>query len=240
MNLEIRRRFSSHLSLQGNWTWAKGIDDVGSNVQTALIDVQNLGRDRANSDYVRRHTINMNGVYDLPVGKNQPFLKHMPKALDTAVGGWNLGAIWRISTGRFLTPSCTSAGGLSNTRPDVVYGQSPNLTGDKRSTQLWFNPGAFSCVPATDPITGLPRFGNAGRNTILGPGNNVMDVNLAKNFRLRSEQKILTLRIEAFNLMNHANYSNPAVNLSTPTTVGSITSVLGTMREAQFVVRFAF
>ncbi len=239
MNLEMRHRFSQHLGFQANWTWAKGIDDVGQNVQSALIDVQNLGRDRANSDYVRRHTVNVNTVYDLPIGTQQPFLNHMPRALDTAVGGWNLGAIWRISTGRFLTPACTSAGGLSNTRPDVVYDVSPNLSGDARSTQMWFNPGAFACVPANDPVTGLPRFGNAGRNTILGPGNNYMDVNLAKNFRL-GERPVLTLRIEGFNVMNHANYSNPALNLSTTTTVGSITSVLQPMREMQFAARFAF
>ena len=240
MNTEIRHRFYQHVSFQANWTWAKGIDDVGQNVQSALIDVQNLGRDRANSDYVRRHAVNVNAVYDLPVGKRQPLLNTMPRALDTVVGGWTLGAIWRLSTGRYLTPTCTSAGGLSNTRPDVVYGASPNVSGDQRSAQLWFNPAAFACVPANDPTTGLPRFGNAGRNTILGPGSNYMDANLAKNFRLGAERRMLTLRMEAFNVLNHANYANPALNLSTTTTVGSITSVLRSMREVQFVVRFAF
>src|SRR5581483_3786429 len=63
MNLEVRHRFYKHVIFQGNWAWAKGIDNVGQNVQSALLDVQNLGRDRANSDYVRRHSINLNGVY---------------------------------------------------------------------------------------------------------------------------------------------------------------------------------
>ena len=51
---------------QGNWTWAKGIDDVGTNVQSALLDVENLGRDRADSDYVRRHVLKFNGSWDVP------------------------------------------------------------------------------------------------------------------------------------------------------------------------------
>ena len=48
------------------------------------------------------------------------------------------------------------------------------------------------------------------------------------------------LRAEAFNLLNHPNWANPAVNISTVATVGSITSVLRTMREVQFVARFSF
>jgi len=240
MNLELRHRFYKHFTFQGNWAWAKGIDDVGQNVQSALIDVQNLGRDRANSDYVRRHTVNVNGTYDLPIGRHQPFLATMPKALDTVLGGWKVGGIWHFATGRYLTPTFTSSGGLSNSRPDVVAGISPNLPRDQRTPQMWFNPAAFAIVPATDPITGLPRFGNAGRNTILGPGTNYMDANIAKNIALGSERRILTLRVEAFNLLNHPNYANPALNISTTTTVGTITSVLRPMREVQFAARFQF
>jgi len=240
LNVEVRHRFYKHVIFQGNWAWAKGIDDVGQNVQSALLDVQNLGRDRANSDYVRRHTINANAVYDLPVGRGQPLLNHMPAPLETAFGGWKLGGIWHYATGRYLTPSCTSAGGLSNTRPDVVPGVQTNMPADQRTAAMWFNPAAFACVPANDPVTGLPRFGNAGRNIILGPSTNYMDANLAKVIPLGSERRTLTLRVEAFNLLNHPNYANPALNISTPTTVSTITSVLRPMREVQFAARFAF
>ena len=37
---------------------AKGLDDVGQTLNATLLDAENLGRDRANSDYVRRHLIN--------------------------------------------------------------------------------------------------------------------------------------------------------------------------------------
>ncbi len=240
MNLEVRHRFAHHLIFQGNWAWAKGIDDVGQNVQSALLDVQNLGRDRANSDYVRRHSLNLNGVYDLPVGRGEPLLTHMSRPLETAFGGWKVGAIWHFATGRFLTPSCTSAGGLSNTRPDVVYGVQANLPRGERTAIGWFNPAAFACVPANDPVTGLPRFGNAGRNIIIGPGTNYMDANLAKVIPLHNERRTITLRVEAFNFLNHPNYANPALNLSTTTTVATITSILRDMREVQFAARFAF
>jgi hypothetical protein len=240
MNLELRRRAYRHLMFQGNWAWAKGTDDVGANVQSALLDVQNLGRDRANSDYVRRHSLNINGVYDLPVGRRQPFLKTMPGWLEAVAGGWKIGGIWHYATGRYLTPTFTSSGGLSNSRPDVVYGVQANLPRGERTPQRWFNPAGFAIVPAVDPVTGLPRYGNAGRNTIAGPGTNYMDANLAKVVPLGKESRTLTLRVEAFNAMNHANYANPALNISTTTTVATITSVLRPMREVQFAARFAF
>jgi hypothetical protein len=220
MNAEVRHQAARGLTFAGSWTWAKGLDDVGSTVQAALLDVQNLGRDRANSDYVRRQTISLNGVYDLPFGLR-------------------LGGIWRFTTGRYLTPTFTSAGGLSNSRPDVVYAVSPNLPRDERSPDHWFNPAAFAVVPAVDPITGLPRYGNAGRNTIIGPGVNVVDANLAKVFPL-GERKSITLRIEAFNLLNHPNYAAPNLNISNTTTVATITSVVKPMREVQFAARFDF
>ena len=240
MNSEIRRRASKNLLFQASWVRAKGLDDVGSTVQAALLDVQNLGRDRANSDYVRRHAISANFVYDLPLGRNRTYFSGMPKWADAAVGGWRLSGIWRRTTGRYLTPLFTSSGGLSNSRPDVVYGVSPNLPADRRSPNRWFNPAAFAIVPATDPTTGLPRFGNAGRNTIVGPGLNLMDANVAKVFPLAKERKTLTLRLEAFNLLNHANYGTPALNISNTSTVASITNVLRPMRQVQFAVRFDF
>ncbi len=101
------------------------------------------------------------------------------------LGGWRLSSIWRFSSGRFLTPTFASTGGLSNNRPDVVYGVNPNLPRSQRSPSRWFNPAAFKEVPAVDPVTGLPRFGNAGRNIVIGPGINVMDASLAKQFRIR-------------------------------------------------------
>src|SRR5262249_35080949 len=153
---------------------------------------------------------------------------------------WRVSWIWRLTTGRYLTPSFTAQGGLSNNRPDVVYGVSPNLAADRRSPQRWFNPAAFAPVPAIDPVTGLPRFGNAGRNIILGPGLSVMDATLAKSFRLQREGAQVTFRLEAFNLMNHPNYDLPQSNISQANLVGTISAVVTPARQAQMAVRLDF
>jgi hypothetical protein len=226
MQLERRRRNQKGLIFQGNWTWAKGLDDVGGTVQAALLDIENLGRDRADSDYVRRHVINVNATWELPLRRG-------------LLGGWRLRSIWRYSTGRYLTPSFASTGGLNNNRPDVVYGVSPNLARGQRSPRLWFNPAAFAEVPAVDPVTGRPRFGNAGRNTVAGPGVNVVDASLAKLFRIREGQAI-AFRLEIFNLLNHPNYGAPDTNISNVNTAGTINRVIRPMRQAQFAIRYDF
>lgn len=239
MLLEARRRASRDLNFQANWTWAKQLDDTGSTVNSALLDVQNLGRDRANSDYTRRHQVTVNGTYDLPFGRGKLLGTHMPRLLDLAAGGWRLSGIWRYTTGRYFTPSFTASGGLSNNRPDVIAGVAANLPGDQRTRLRWFNPAAFAIVPAADPVTGLPRFGNAGRNILIGPGLNSLDATLGKTFSL-GEKRLLSFRLEAFNLSNHPNYDLPDPNISNTNTVGTISATVIPARQFQFAFRLDF
>ncbi len=240
MQAEFRRRTRKGLLFQTNWTWAKGIDDVGTTVQAAQLDVENLGRDRADSDYVRRHVLKFNSTYDLPFGRGRAFLSTAPAWLNSAVGGWRISGIWQYTTGMRFTPQFSSAGGLSNNRPDVVAGVAANLPRGERGPDMWFNPKAFSEVPAVDPTTGLPRFGNAGRNTLVGPGLNVADASLAKSWAVWGEGRRITVRVEAFNALNHPNFDFPQNNISNVNTVGTITRVVKPMRQAQFAFRFDF
>jgi hypothetical protein len=232
MSTEVRRRAGKGLMFQGNWTWAKGIDDVGQNVNNALIDVENLGRDRADSDYVKRHVFKVNGTWDIPFAPSGKWARYF--------GGWRLSGIWQYMTGLRFTPSFASTGGLSNNRPDVVAGVKANLPRGERSAARWFNPAAFREVPAVDPGTNQPRFGNAGRNILVGPGLNVVDTSLAKSFPVWREGHRFTFRLEFFNAFNHPNLDYPDANISNTNTVGTITRVLKPTRQAQFAFRYDF
>lgn len=240
MQAEVRRRTRKGLLFQANWTWAKGIDDVGTTVQASQLDVENLGRDRADSDYVRRHVIKFNSTYDLPFGRGKFFLRHAPGWLNAVAGGWRLAGMWQYTTGMRFTPQFASAGGLSNNRPDVIYGVQANLPRGERNASHWFNPKAFAEVPAVDPATGRPRFGNAGRNILIGPGLNVADASLAKSWAVWGEARRITVRIEAFNAFNHPNFDFPVNNISNVNTVATISRVVKPMRQAQFAFRFDF
>ncbi len=240
MQFEARRRARRGLTLQGNWTWAKGLDDVGATVQASLLDIENLGRDRADSDYVQRHVVKLNAIYELPFGRRKPLLSALPAWADLAVGGWRLSGIWQYTTGRYFTPSFTTTGGLVNNRPDLLPGAQANLPRSERQPQRWFNPAAFAEVPPVEPGTGLPRFGNAGRNILVGPGLNSVDLSLAKSFPVLREDWKLTFRLEAFNAFNHPNYDFPDSNISNVNTVGTINRIVKPMRQVQFALRFDF
>jgi hypothetical protein len=240
MILEFRRRAARGVNLQANWTWTKAIDDESTNVQTANLDILDPKLDRGNSNYARRHAINVNGIYDIPVGRGQKFGSSMPRWADAIAGDWMLSGIWHWTTGLFLTPSNTSEGGLANTRPNIVPGVSPNLPQDQRTRQRWFNSAAFSVPPLLDPALGLPSFGNAPRNTIIGPGIDTVDFSMRKSFRLGGETRRLSVEADLFNALNHPNWGTPDTNITDINTVGSITAVSKPMREAQFAARFDF
>ena len=240
MQTVLRRRLSHGLLFELNWTWAKGLDDVGTSLNVSALDVQNLGRDRADSDYVRRHTVHMNATWEMPVGRGKALLSTAPRWLDLVAGGWRLSGIWSSYTGKRFTPTINNTG-LSNTRPEYVYGVQANLPSDQRTAARWFNPAAFTPPPVIcGPTANAVCFGNAGRNILVGPGIANVDASLAKSFPIFNEKRRLTLRIELFNAFNHPNYALPDPNISDVNTVGSITSLVKSMREAQFAARFDF
>jgi hypothetical protein len=69
---------------------------------------------------------------------------------------------------------------------------------------LLLDKSAFAAAP--------PRtLGNGGRNSFYGPGLMSLDVSLSRRFRLPwlGERGELAVRVDAFNVMNHANLGNP-------------------------------
>jgi hypothetical protein len=239
MVMEFRRRAAKGLNLQANWTWAKAIDDVALNPQAAGLETASPGADRGNSAYARRHQINVNGTYQLPYGRGLAFGSHLAGWADAIAGGWTVSGIWHWNSGIFLTPTTTSQGGLSNTRPNIVAGVNPNLPRNQRTREMWFNAAAFVVPPLLDPATDLPTFGNAPRNTIIGPGIDNVDFTLRKSFKLWRESQRLSVEANLFNALNHPNWGTPDTNIS-DSTVGSITAISKPMREAQFAARFDF
>jgi hypothetical protein len=105
------------------------------------------------------------------------------------------------------------------------------LPPSQRTPDHYFNTAAFS-----DP---LPyTFGNAGRDTIPGPGNEVFDFSLHRVFTLR-EQRQLELRAESFNLFNYQNLGIPGPYPDFGPFFGKIFSV-GQPRRFQIALRFEF
>ena len=92
------------------------------------------------------------------------------------------------------------------------------------------NPAAFA---AAAPLT----FGNAGRNSLRGPGTKNVDFSLVKNSPVVGGRR-LQFRAEFFNLFNWINYDNPNRTALTPN-FGRIFSA-GPPRQVQLGLRLIF
>ena len=99
--------------------------------------------------------------------------------------------------------------------------------------------------PRTDGSTPRPllcsrsiNFGNAGRNTVLGPRGFYWDFSTHKDFRIKEGHE-LQFRCEAFNVLNHPVWGLPNTSLSS-TNFGRITSTNGSMRQMQFALKYVF
>jgi hypothetical protein len=128
-------------------------------------------------------------------------------------------------------------GNNTSQRPDVVAGQLLIPAGGQTITD-WISPAAFS-IPANE------TWGNAGKNSVQGPGLFQIDAALSRSIKT-SERTSVMLRMEVFNLFNHAELGNPNTNFSSPS-FGQITSVAnttpigtGSARSIQLAARFTF
>ena len=100
-----------------------------------------------------------------------------------------------------------------------------------RTPGEWFNPLAFG-APA--PYT----FGNAGRNTVYGPGMQTLDFAVARTVTV-TETDRFQLRLEAFNSLNKVNLGTPNRFVNTAQ-FGTITESSTPGRQIQLSARFSF
>jgi hypothetical protein len=94
----------------------------------------------------------------------------------------------------------TTISGVSP-RPDLVPGQPVWIVNPTAGGGKSLDPGAFA-IPAAG------QQGTEGRNDIRGFGLTELDMSIGRKFRL-SDRLGLQFRADAFNLLNHPNFSNP-------------------------------
>ncbi|HEU4836499.1 MAG TPA: TonB-dependent receptor [Pyrinomonadaceae bacterium] len=216
------QRLTRGLQFNASYSWSKSLD-YNSFSTGGIVgqDSYNLRGDRGLSDFDVRHRFVFSGIYDLPFRGNQ------------LVEGWQLAAIVQIQSGspvNIVTNNSTVNGVANTLRPDVTGPVATIGTVEK-----WFDTSVFNAVP---------RFGNLGRNVIIGPGFSNTDFSVIKNTRL-SEALHMQFRAETFDVFNHANFGTPGTVVGTPA-FGQITSTRfptgesGSSRQIQFAVKFSF
>ncbi|MCW5977802.1 MAG: TonB-dependent receptor [Bryobacteraceae bacterium] len=229
LQLRAEKRFRNRLSFLASFVWAKSIDDADTIVpgqydSFGAQDERNLRLERGLSFFDVRRRFSAAFLYQLP----------RPGVLRPVFSNWELSGIVTLQDGTPLNPVyfiLDFANSGTPNRPDVVPGRNVRLPPDQRSIEQFFNREAFS-APA--PFT----FGNAGRNILPGPGNNVVDLALRRLFTIR-ENHTIQLRVEAFNAFNRPNLGIPGPYPDFGPFFGRILAA-GEQRRLQLGARYDF
>jgi trimeric autotransporter adhesin len=263
LSVRLRKRLAAGFAIGGIYTFSKALDDASSigAGATSGASTPGLGRggtsaagggastsgsaasvaqnpfdlsaERGLSSFNQTHKFTADYLYELPFGHDKRWLTGNTPWRAIA-GDWQWSGDWTIASGLPFTPrllneiSDVNAGTNGTLRPNVVPGQSVSLANP--SIAEWFNTAAFA-----KPPTGT--YGDARRNSIMGPGSKVFDMAFTKLFPLK-EARVLEFRAQATNIFNLVNYSSIDTNLNSPT-FGRVTAA-GAMRQFTMTARFRF
>lgn len=228
----IRKRFSSGLQFNVNYTYANSFSYTGDAdllLPGSVQDIYNIRGNKGLPDSDIRHAFNLDYVYMLPFFR----AADAPMLMKNAFGGWQISGIFTARTGSPFNISQST--GLEGSRPDYIGGDV--LLDNYRDTLTYFDASAYARVPI-GTVSGVPiRPGNVGRNSIRGPGMWNIDLSASKRFYF-GERVNLKFDAQMLNSLNHTNYSNPQSSINAGT-FGRITSTRGA-RTVQFGLRLAF
>jgi hypothetical protein len=225
----VKRRLSKGLTFDANWTWSHSIDDASDpgptlNETNLPQDVRNLAAEKASSSFDHRHRVVVSFVYQFPLlGDSNQWMRAF-------LGRWQAGGNFTAQSGAPFTLNIASDQANIGSGP----AQRPNVLGNPndgpKTPEEWFNTSIFS-LPA------LYTFGNAPRNSVIGPNLQELDLSLQKEIPLTEAVK-LQFRAEAYNLLNRPNFNIPNRTAFTAN-FGRISSAQDS-RQLQFALKLAF
>ena len=234
LTFRATQRFRRGFSMNANYQFSKSIDDsstFGGAGNTVAQNWLGLSAERGLSSFDRRHSFDMNWVLTSQLGT--PGSRFAPdKWTARLLKDWQLSGSFTAQTGTPLTARLlgNSAIGLAQTA-GVGSGRADATGLTVSSAGNFFNRAAFTVPPPS-------QFGNAGRNTIPGPGRFEVDLAFGRSFQVDESRRRLELRIEAKNAFNMVSFTN--INTVVNATNYGLPISAAPMRVMDVLVRFRF
>ncbi len=228
--LQLRRRLRSGFTSELRYTFSKSIDDaaLGGRGTGGSLIAQNwldLSAERGLSNFDQRHQLSLMMQYTSGMGLHGGAL----------LGGWRGAALkeWTLST------QVTAASGLPLTPIYLVgvTGVTGSVRPDYTGARLYDAPHGLFLNPAAYAPPAPGHWGNAGRNTIIGPQQFSMGASLQRTFRLTDKYNA-DLRFEAANVLNHPTFPSWG-NVISSAQFG-LQNPANAMRSIQTTVRVRF
>ena len=214
LQVKFEQRSAAGLSMLASYTVGKSEDDASGFFPSAgdanyPQDSLDRAAEWGRSSFDVRHRLSIGLVWDVPFERTRSGIA------GALLRDWQVSGVVTLQSGRPFTVAILPEIDNSNTgRANLGFGYNdrPNVIGDPESgdpgPDRWFNSDAFVFPP-------FGSFGNAGRNTVEGPG--YQNVNLALMKLVPAGAARLQLRLEAFNLFNRTNFNQPDNFLGSPT-----------------------
>ena len=171
--------------------------------------------DRGNSDFDQRHNFVVYWVSAIPApvsaGRLLPYVRD-----------WRVATVAAIRSGLPFSALANSSPGedgdwddlptILNNRADIVDPGAVRSGGRAPAGVKPLEGGRYLLNPAALAEPGQGTLGNSGRNAFAGPGFFGLDVSLSRTFPLpgKSDRARAVVRLDAYNVLNHANLNNPA------------------------------
>jgi Carboxypeptidase regulatory-like domain len=233
----IQHRLSSTFSFLANYTWSKCMNVEDAQGDLAGTTVENISNPRG--DYAPCGSDYRNVANVVIVAKSQ-FPLHGIYAL--LANNWEVAPLVHLTSGAPFTVTAGQDNSLTDTgndRPNLVantpiYIHMPLRAATGAANRGYLNTAAFSQIPTS----AFGTFGNISRNSFRGLPQYQVDAQVSRIFPIY-ERLNMTLRLEAFNLLNHPNFSTPSAVL-TSSTFGQISSTTNAARVFQGSIKFIF
>ena len=229
--IQLRRRLRSGFAGELQYTWAKAVDNAaaGGRNQGGSVIAQNwldLRAERALANFDQRHNLTVSGQYTTGMGMRGGALAGWKGRL---LKEWTFGSQIRAGSGLPLTPVFQSA-----VRGTGVTG---SLRPDYTEASIYSAPAGLHLNPAAVAAPAPGRWGNAGRNSIRGPSQFVLNASLSRTFR-SAERVSMDLRIDAANALNYVTF--PSWNTVLGNAQFGLPMTANPMRTAQVTFRTRF
>ena len=260
LQVKFLKHFSGKTYFDANYTWSRDLTNAQADYSGFAQDVFHLNNEYGRAANDRNNVLTLDGVYEVPWYRDQQGLKGhllggwelsgiysidsgLPitiSASQAVTTAYNLpGGQASVYNGRVNTGYVTDNAGLGvfgNTSAGLRLNQIGNPNDghgvkihNKGYNSLWFYTGAFAAAPPSQTSVAP----TAKRGTIQGPGFNVLNLAVHRNFRIY-ERLNLQLRMEAFNALNHTNVQGVSAASSGSGIFGEVTGY----RDAR-IVQFA-
>lgn len=249
----FQRFFGSGLGYLVSYTWSKTLDEGGDGffgVEGGVPeDPYNPKASRGPASFNIPQMLVANFVYELPFGTGRQF-NTGNRFADYIVGNWQINGIVTGRSGQNF--NLVSAGDIAETGNASTYERAnrvgnpyqsgtisgnPGCTspaGPTKSRAQWFNPCSFE-TPAPGTL------GANGRNNLQTQTFWNLDSSVSREFPLHEDLR-LSIKVEAFNTLNHPVLNTPGATTTTTSSLGVVTSVAtgNANRILQFSARIAF